>query len=127
LKAAWENGACVITYTNNKILAISFIYSMAFDFTVLCLTAWKLASPANGRSKLVGLIFGDGLIYFVIAYVQHPSPSLDSLSLHRFLANLIATIFMLMDLNAVMSIIANVPAAVTSTVCADVASLSSDS
>ncbi|KAH7925423.1 hypothetical protein BV22DRAFT_1011188 [Leucogyrophana mollusca] len=103
LKAAWIPGeGCAITYTNNQILAISFIYSMAFDFLVLCLTGWKLAFPANGRSKLIKLIFGDGLIYFLIA----------------FLANLLATTFMLLNLNAVMSIIANVPAAIASTIVA---------
>ncbi|EIW78634.1 hypothetical protein CONPUDRAFT_167603 [Coniophora puteana RWD-64-598 SS2] len=102
LKAQWVGGACQITSTSNEILAISFIYSMVFDFLVLCLTAWKLAFPANGRSRLVGMIFGDGLIYFVIA----------------FLANLIATTFMLLNLNAVMSIIANVPAAIASTIVA---------
>jgi hypothetical protein len=78
LQAAWENGASVITYTANKIPAIDFIYYMAIDSTVLSLTAWILAFPANGRSKLVGLIFRDGLVCFVIAYVRHPSPSLDS-------------------------------------------------
>ena len=67
LKATWVGGACVITYTDNKILAISFIYSMVFDFIVLCLTGWKLAFPASGQSKLIKLIFGDGLIYFIIA------------------------------------------------------------
>ncbi|KAG1776764.1 hypothetical protein EV702DRAFT_970981 [Suillus placidus] len=102
LKAAWVDGECVIIYTDNQILAITFIYSMAFDFTVLCLTGWKLAFPANGRSKLIKLIFGDGLIYFAIA----------------FLANLMATIFMLINLNAVLSIIANVPAAIASTIVA---------
>ncbi|KXN86498.1 hypothetical protein AN958_09970 [Leucoagaricus sp. SymC.cos] len=102
LTATWNGTACVITKTENRTLAISFIYSMAFDFTVLCLTAYKLLSPQTNRSRLVGLIFGDGLIYFLIA----------------FLANLIATIFMLLDLNAVMSIIANVPAAIASTIVA---------
>ncbi|KAG8216909.1 hypothetical protein J3R82DRAFT_7182 [Butyriboletus roseoflavus] len=102
LKAAWVQGTCVITDTNNQILAICFIYSMVFDFTVLCLTGWKLAFPTSGRSKLINLIFGDGLIYFLIA----------------FLANLLATIFMLLNLNAVMSIIANVPAAIASTIVA---------
>ncbi|EGO03678.1 hypothetical protein SERLA73DRAFT_175253 [Serpula lacrymans var. lacrymans S7.3] len=103
LKAEWVPGTgCVITSTSNRILAISFIYSMTFDFTVLCLTGWKLAFPSNGRSKLITLIFGDGLIYFIIA----------------FLANLLATIFMLLNLNAVMSIIANVPAAIASTIVA---------
>jgi len=75
---------------------------MVFDLTVLCLTGWKLAFPANGRSKLIDLIFSDGLIYFLIA----------------FLANLLATIFMLLNLNAVMSIIANVPDAIASTIVA---------
>lgn len=109
LKAAWipEEGGCTITETDNKLLAVSFIYSMAFDFTVLLLTAWKLvinapSSKAMGRSRLVVLIFGDGLIYFIIA----------------FMANLIATIFMLLNLNAVMSIIFNVPAAIASTIVA---------
>lgn len=51
---------------------------MAFDFLVLFLTAYKLATPVKNakRSKLMTLIFGDGLIYFIIA----------------FLANLIATV-----------------------------------
>lgn len=91
---------------------------MAFDFTVLCLTGWKLAFPANGRSKLIKLIFGDGLIYFVIAYVRCVLRlRLFNRDYYRFLANLMATIFMLINLNAVLSIIANVPAAIASTVC----------
>lgn len=78
------NQGCVITSTNTTIIVSTFIYAMCFDFTVLCLTAWKLASPrlsskegggggeigaGMGRSKLVTMIFGDGLIYFFIAYV----------------------------------------------------------
>jgi len=75
LKAEWTPGGCAIIYTNNKILAASFIYGMAFDFLVLCLTAWKLAFPSGGRSRLITLIFGDGLIYFLVAYVEHyPAP-----------------------------------------------------
>ncbi|KAH9478729.1 hypothetical protein JR316_0009189 [Psilocybe cubensis] len=103
LKAAWVPGqGCVITQTDNKLLAATFIYTMVFDLSVLILTAFKLFSPKNGKSKLVGLIFNDGLIYFMIA----------------FMANLIATIFMLLNLNPVMSIIANVPAAIASTIVA---------
>jgi len=105
LHAAWMPPAgCVIVSTDNRILAITFIYSMVFDFIVLCMTGWKLLFPANNRSKLVTLIFGDGLIFFVIA----------------FLSNLLATIFMLLDLNGVMSIIANVPAAIASTVSSSI-------
>ncbi|KAJ7209897.1 hypothetical protein B0H12DRAFT_1193669 [Mycena haematopus] len=104
IKAAWipEQGGCTITSTNNRLLAATFIYGMSFDFVVMCLTAWKLLFPTGGKSRLVSLIFNDGLIYFVIA----------------FLSNLLATIFMLIDLNAVMSIIANVPAAIASTIVA---------
>ncbi|KZT03776.1 uncharacterized protein LAESUDRAFT_324884 [Laetiporus sulphureus 93-53] len=105
IKAAWIPGSgCTITNTDNTLLAATFIYSMCFDFLVLILTAYKLAFPTRRRdqSRIVQLIFGDGLIYFMIA----------------FLANLLATIFMLLDLNAVMSIIANVPAAVCSTIVA---------
>ncbi|EKM58094.1 uncharacterized protein PHACADRAFT_252104 [Phanerochaete carnosa HHB-10118-sp] len=105
IKAEWIPGSgCAITNTNNTLLAATFIYSMCFDFIVLVLTAWKLAWPTkrSERTKLVSLIFGDGLIFFFIA----------------FIANLIATIFMLLNLNAVMSIIANVPAAIASTIVA---------
>jgi len=103
LKAAWVPGeGCIITETNSTVLAATFIYSMVFDFIVLLLTAFKLCFGSGTRSRLMGLIFGDGLIYFAIA----------------FLANLIATTFMLLDLNPVMSIIANVPAAIASTIVA---------
>jgi len=103
LKAKWiPNQGCTITQTDSKLLAATFIYSMAFDLLVLLLTAFKLLYPATGRSRLVALIFNDGLIYFVIA----------------FLVNLLATIFMLLDLNPIMSIIANVPAAIASTIVA---------
>ncbi|KAJ7735803.1 hypothetical protein B0H16DRAFT_1575410 [Mycena metata] len=104
LKADWEPtmGGCIITSTDNRLLAITFIYTMVFDFTVLSLTAYKLVFPAGGKSRLVSLIFNDGLIFFIIA----------------FLSNMLATIFMLLNLNAVMSIIANVPAAIASTIVA---------
>ena len=65
LTAIWLSGQdCIIVSTH--ILAISFIYSIVFDFTILRLTAYKLLSPQTSRSYLVGLIFGDGLIYFLI-------------------------------------------------------------
>ena len=68
LKAAWVPGqGCVITETNNKLLAVTFIYSMAFDFVVLLLTGYKLFHRAPGHSRLLVLIFNDGLAYFVIA------------------------------------------------------------
>jgi len=70
MKAIWIPGqGCTITQTDSKLLAATFIYSMAFDLLVLILTAYKLLYPATGRSRLVELIFNDGLIFFVIALV----------------------------------------------------------
>ncbi|KDQ58656.1 hypothetical protein JAAARDRAFT_34489 [Jaapia argillacea MUCL 33604] len=108
LKAAFFPGqGCVITQTSSTLLATAFIYAMAFDLIVLLLTGIRLAFPlgrrsVSGGSKLFNLIFTDGLIFFIVA----------------FLSNLIATIFMLVDLNPVMSVIANVPAAIGSTIVA---------
>lgn len=103
LKATWVEGqGCVITQTNNTVLAATFIYGMCFDLVVLVLTASKLAFQRGQRSQLMKMLFRDGLIYFVIA----------------FLANLLATSFMLLNLNAIMSVIFNVPSAVASTIVA---------
>ncbi|KAF9528713.1 hypothetical protein CPB83DRAFT_929504 [Crepidotus variabilis] len=111
LKASWVPGTgCVITETNNTILAAIFIYSMCFDLTVLLLNTYKLlginasenARRVLGQSRLTKLVFADGLIFFMIA----------------FLANLIATVFMLLNLNQIMTVIFNVPAAVFSTIVA---------
>jgi small-conductance mechanosensitive channel len=125
LGATWVPGlGCQITYSNTTILAATFIYSMCFDFVVMCLSAYKLAwapvrKGANGgHTRLIRMLFSDGLIYFFIAYVfsfvlqlpeTHPFYS-------RFVSDLIATTFMVLNLNAIMSVIFNVPAAIASTV-----------
>ncbi|CCL99582.1 uncharacterized protein FIBRA_01600 [Fibroporia radiculosa] len=99
LKAEYIPGTgCAITQTNNTILAATFIYSMCFDALVMVLSAIKLLRR-QGRSQVVALLFKDGLIYFIAS----------------FIANLIATVFMVLNLNSVMSVIFNVPAAVVST------------
>ncbi len=69
LKAVWVPGqGCVIVNTDSNLLAATWIYSMAFDFLVMMLTAIKLVQPTSAcRSKLVELIFKDGLIYFIVA------------------------------------------------------------
>lgn len=108
LTATWVDPVgCVITSTNTKILVATFVYSMCFDLIVLVLNAYKLfgvnsKSQAFGSSRIARLIFEDGLIFFIIA----------------FLANLLATVFMVLNLNAIMSVIFNVPAAVASTIVA---------
>ena len=46
----------------------TFIYSMFFDFIVTLLMAIKLVEPGSeSRSRLVELIFKDGLICFIVA------------------------------------------------------------
>ncbi|KAF8735896.1 hypothetical protein AX14_001276 [Amanita brunnescens Koide BX004] len=103
-----QGSGCVIISTNNTILAAIFIYSMCFDLLVIVLNMYKLLGigigPPRvfGKSRLSKLIFADGLIYFLIA----------------FFVNLTATIFLLLKLNPIMSIIFNIPAAVFSTIVA---------
>ncbi|KAH8096700.1 hypothetical protein BXZ70DRAFT_896101 [Cristinia sonorae] len=98
----WAPGVgCSLVSVNSKILSAMFIYSMCFDFIVLCLSAFKLCHRREG-SQIVQLLFKDGLIYFVVAFVS----------------NMVATTFMLLDLNPVMTSVANAPAAVASTIVA---------
>jgi len=110
LKSVWVSGVgCQITETNTRIFTAIFIYSMCFDLLVLLLNAFKLfgftSFPSRnlmGQSRLAQMIFADGLIFFILA----------------FLANLIAAVFMVLNLNQIMSVIFNVPAAVCSTIVA---------
>lgn len=72
---------CIVTSTNTTVLAATFIYTMVFDLLILLLNAWKLAMPRDirgnreegavfgeTRSKLMTLIFIDGLVYFITAF-----------------------------------------------------------
>ncbi|EPS95625.1 hypothetical protein FOMPIDRAFT_1032786 [Fomitopsis schrenkii] len=102
LTATWIPGTgCAIIKTNNVVLAATFIYSMVFDLVVMILNLIKLWGRQK-RSQLVAVLFKDGVIYFFIAFV----------------ANAIATSFMLLNLNPIMAIIFNVPAAIASTIVA---------
>jgi hypothetical protein len=69
VRAEWDPtiAGCVITSANSTIYSATFIYSMRFDFVVLCLTAYKLYRPFGSKSRLVRLIFTDGLVYFIVA------------------------------------------------------------
>ncbi|THH32791.1 hypothetical protein EUX98_g1388 [Antrodiella citrinella] len=104
LSAEWVDGAgCLVTKTNNTILAATFIYSMCFDLIVLVLSAIRLfRTRSSVKSPVVKLLFKDGLIYFLIA----------------FCSNLTVTVFMTLDFNPVMSIVFNVPAACAGTIVA---------
>ena len=97
---------------------------MAFDLFVLILTGYKLAFPissgrASSRSTLVKMIFGDGLIFFIVAFLANMIATVShSIDLTISTTSYLFQIFMLLNLNAVMSIIFNVPAAIASTIVA---------
>jgi hypothetical protein len=92
LTAAWIPGqGCIITSTDSKLLSITFIYSMIFDFTVLILTASKLVRPSGTKSQLVNMMFADGLYYFIIAYVCETSRRSQR---RRSLISMFSTVFL---------------------------------
>ncbi|KAJ7573485.1 hypothetical protein C8J56DRAFT_510385 [Mycena floridula] len=102
-KSTWVEGAgCVTSSTEGTIFAAMYIYAMVLDFIILALTAYKLGyqDRKRHRTALSSLLFRDGLFYFVIA----------------FLANLVAAVFSLMNLNPVMALIADVPATTFATI-----------
>ncbi|KAK7685408.1 hypothetical protein QCA50_011271 [Cerrena zonata] len=94
---------CGITKINNTILTANLIYSMCLDFVVLALTSWKTLRLRNkSRKSLGGLIIQDGLIFFASSVC----------------ANVIATVFMILNLSPLMSVIFNIPAAVICAIAA---------
>lgn len=100
---------------------------MVFDFLVFALNAYKLlrksaANGAMGTSRLGRLIYKDGLVYFFVAYASYFSRHHLSQHYIRVVANALATVFMILNLNSIMVIMFNVPAAVVSTV-SDLSSL----
>ena len=55
-------------HTDNTVLAATFIYSMCLDLVVLLLSGYKILQYGR-RSQLTTLLFKDGLIYFIVAFV----------------------------------------------------------
>lgn len=110
----WDSDSvsCIITYTENKCLATSFIYTMGLDLAILLLTLWKLMGPSRfaaswahilfcwcfvhrrsefGPSRLSVLLSRDGLLYFAIAFLANLVASVsipDELMSHADGANL---------------------------------------
>jgi len=74
---------------------------MSFDFFVLVLTTVGLVRSPS-RSSLWQLLFRHGIVYFAVA----------------FIANLVPTIFVLLNLNPVMNLMFNIPAASVSSIVA---------
>ncbi|KAK7047849.1 hypothetical protein VNI00_006177 [Paramarasmius palmivorus] len=103
IQASWVEGqGCVIVNNMAYLITVTYGYTMGFDFAIMCLSAYKIGAAPGKRSQLVQMLYYDGLIYFVVAFV----------------ANMVALIFAILDLNPVMSVIANVPATTISMIAA---------
>ena len=66
--------ACALTGgTNIEISAAILIYAMAYDLVVLLLTTYKLfvnhPSKMLAQSRLIQVIYMDGIIFFIVACV----------------------------------------------------------
>ncbi|KDQ09992.1 hypothetical protein BOTBODRAFT_178546 [Botryobasidium botryosum FD-172 SS1] len=102
VKSSWssEAMACVVHTQPNMIKAM-YVYTMAFDLTVLVLSiTGLLLSP--GHSTLWKLLFTDGIVYFVVSFTAYLFP----------------VVFAYLNLNSAMDIICAIPASVCSTVVA---------
>ncbi len=121
VKATWspEGAACLALETRHDLFAGSIVFSTCMDFVVLALCAWKLL-PRRTNSQLMDLLYSDGLVYFLAAYVIFASfqkSVLTNWKIPSFVLRITLTVLMIMNLNPVMDVIFVVPAATISTVC----------
>ena len=67
--ARWDDeiGGCVITISNANYVMGVFIYAMVVDLIILCLMARKTGIRMDNRTKLITILFMDGLLYFILA------------------------------------------------------------
>ncbi|KAJ7589558.1 hypothetical protein C8J56DRAFT_1076241 [Mycena floridula] len=101
---ATRNG-CVVTDLDPKLNAAMFIYTSGIDLIVMCLMAFKVFRYR--QDKISTLLLRDGLIYFLVVFV----------------VNVVAAIFSLLNLNPLMSVIADAPASMFATIAAGRAAL----
>jgi len=104
LQASWVPGSgCVITNINTKLVLICYTLAMAIDFTTMILTLYRLVYAADSpKSELADRVLNDGGMYFAIACI----------------VNAVAIVFIVLNLNPILAIIAEVPATTIATVAA---------
>jgi len=104
VEAIWDpsTNSCVVNNTNHLLLNLNYFYTMAFDFVILIFTTVVLGRYSRPNEGLSGLLFRDGLIYFLVTSM----------------CNTIPAVLNLLNLNDEMNVIATVPAATTSAVAA---------
>ncbi|KAG9033903.1 hypothetical protein FRB95_014106 [Tulasnella sp. JGI-2019a] len=103
-KEAWsyEQKTCIITSVGADWTKVQFIYTMCFDFIVLCL-ALRALLKLPGVSSLWKLLFFDGLAYFLIAFTCY----------------LAVTIVAVLDFNGLMMYMVSDPATIIATTAAN--------
>ncbi|KAJ3478009.1 hypothetical protein NLI96_g10062 [Meripilus lineatus] len=92
--AFWQPGSGCISHSAANGVVATFISTLIFDFIVLSLCAYKLMEGNHKKSRLVNLLFKDGLIYFAVVFV----------------ASIPAAVIAFLNLNPVMDVIPAFPA-----------------
>lgn len=97
VQASWDDrdGNCVVVNTNHILLILNYVYSkwpefsailrsssnisaMAFDFMILAMTMFALRKRFR-HEALSGLLFRDGLVYFLVASACNTVPAVGLL------------------------------------------------
>jgi len=104
LRATWIEGRGCSANSDSILMLTTLIYTICFNLGVLVLTAWGLAFKFGKKrsSRVATLIFKDGLIFFIAA----------------FLVDIIAVVFIVLDMNPIMLTLANVLPTTLSTIVA---------
>lgn len=118
--AHWDpvEGRCILVKTSRSFFASAIIFSTCMDLIALVLCAWKVL-PKRSYS-VPQLMFKDGLVYFVVAYVLFfVTPCLDVLTgiSISFVLSIPLAVLALLNLNTIMNFIFIGPAATINTVC----------
>lgn len=121
LQAEWMKGAgCVNLQTNNTLLAVTYAISTVLDTVVLLLSFWKLRILAKAvhTSVFVTILFRDGLIYFIVAWVTIVSVVswLWLITFRSLLGNIVVVVFEVIDIDPLWNVIFNIPSVAIITV-----------
>ncbi|KAF8559035.1 hypothetical protein OG21DRAFT_1403671 [Imleria badia] len=81
VEAVWDetSNACVVNNTNHLLLNLNYFYTMAFDFVILMFTTIILGRFSRPSEGLSGLLFRDGLIYFLVTSMCNTIPAVLNL------------------------------------------------
>jgi len=93
---------CVMSHSLAVSTPLLYVYTIVFNAIVLVFTTAGLITHLKTRSKIVTMLFTDGLVYFIVAT----------------LSSLVPTIFVFLNLNEIYNYMFVVPATTASTIVA---------